>query len=409
MLGKTAREALLLAQVNAEQATLNGTMDIKRLRDKIAGEDYRVEEAAEPTESDAKEASVATGSTHPVETTQATKDTSTSDQTTELRQTAKRLMSGERGILAADESGGSIHKKFEAMKITDDEQHRRDYRNIFFTTPELEKYVNGVILFDETARQKADDGTDFVTFLTKRGVIPGIKVDQGLEYFDGSNDTWTKGLVGLPERLHEYYNMGLRFAKWRAAFEIRDDAPSELAVARNAEILADYAAACQAAGLVPIVEPEVIYDGEYNIKTCAEVTGRILDKLFAELTEKKVDLASCILKVNMILAGKKSGQQSRPEEVGKFTALVLRAHVSADLAGVVFLSGGQNMEQATENLQAVTNEGPYPWPVSFSFARALQDAALNVWRGDNENTDAAREAFRQRLIANCDALVKKTD
>jgi fructose-bisphosphate aldolase class I len=383
MLGKSAKEALLLARANVELATLNGTANLKRLEESIVGEDYRVEQEGEQAEA------------------------KIDGKVMKLRQNAKRLVSGARGILAADESGGSIQKKFASMNITDDEQHRRDYRNIFFTTPELEQYVNGVILFDETARQKADDGTDFVTFLTGRGVMPGIKVDQGLENFEGSEEKWTKGLDGLPERLKEYYDMGARFAKWRAAFEIRDGMPTDLPITKNAEILAQYAADCQAAGIVPIVEPEVIYDGYYTVQENAEVTGKILDKLFVALAEKKVDLPGCILKVNMVLAGKKYERQSTPEEVGKITAMVLRGHVPKELAGVVFLSGGQGMEQATKNLQAVINEGPFPWPVTFSFARALQDAALNVWKGDNANADAAREAFRQRLIANCDALIKK--
>jgi fructose-bisphosphate aldolase class I len=293
------------------------------------------------------------------------------------------------------------------MNIPDDEQHRRDYRNIFFTTPELEKYVNGVILFDETARQMADDGRDFVTYLASKGIIPGIKVDQGLEPFEGSDEKWTKGLDGLSTRLTEYYNMGARFAKWRAAFEITDHSPSEMAIQKNAEILAKYALDCQNAGIVPIVEPEVVYDGDYPIEKNIECTSKILDALFAELKNKEVKLPGCILKVNMVLAGKKQAVQSTPEEVGRATAQVLREHVPSELAGVVFLSGGQSGEQATENLQAVTNEGPFPWPVTFSYARALQDPALKAWQGNNDNCDAAREAFRLRLVANADALNKK--
>ena len=378
VLGKSVKEALLLARANIELATLNGAVNIKRLEESIVGEDYRVE-----------------------------KVDGGDDQETELRRNARALVGEGKGILAADESGGSIHKKFEGMGIEDNDQRRRDYRNIFFTTPDLEKYVNGVILFDETARQKADDGTDFVSFLAQRGVIPGIKVDQGLEKFEGSEETWTKGLEGLPERLKEYYDMGARFAKWRAAFEICDGMPSQMSILKNTEILAQYASDAQAAGIVPIVEPEVVYDGDYSIEQSAEVTGRILDELFDALAQKRVDLRGCILKVNMVIGGKKSERQSTPEEVGKATAAVLKEHVPGELAGVVFLSGGQGMEQATTNLQEVINGGPFPWPVTFSFARALQDAALNVWRGDNANADAAREAFRRRLVANCEALVKR--
>ena len=325
----------------------------------------------------------------------------------EVETNAKKLVATGKGILAADESGGSIHRKFETMNIPDDEQHRRDYRNIFFTTPELEKYVNGVILFDETARQQSDDGRDFVTYLSSKGIIPGIKVDQGLEAFEGSDEKWTKGLDGLPTRLTEYYQMGARFAKWRAAFEITDHSPSDMAIRKNTEILAEYALDCQNAGIVPIVEPEVVYDGDYPIEKNIECTSKILDALFEELKNKDVNLRGCILKVNMVLAGKRYHTQSTPAEVGKATADVLKTHVPAELAGVVFLSGGQSVTQATENLQEITNNGPFPWPVTFSYARALQDPALNAWKGDNANADAARAGFHERLVANCEALIKK--
>lgn len=335
-----------------------------------------------------------------------------------LRLIAKSLVSPGRGILAADESGGSIHKKFEAAGIPDDEQHRRDYRNIFFTTRDLNKFVNGVILFDETARQKADDGRDFISYLTSLGIIPGIKVDQGLEPFSDSkykDEKWTKGLETLPERLAEYYEMGARFAKWRAAFEVKisatDDgtkviAPSSYAIRKNCEILAEYAKDCQNAGIVPIVEPEVVHDGNYSIQTCAKVTTVVLNTLFEELNHFGVNLEGCLLKVNMVLAGAKYEKQSTPDEVGKWTAEVLRRCCPRDLAGVVFLSGGQSVTEATDNLQAVTNNGPFPWPVTFSYARALQGPALDAWKGDNNNAGAAREAFRARLVANCRALIK---
>jgi fructose-bisphosphate aldolase class I len=292
------------------------------------------------------------------------------------------------------------------MNIPDDEQHRRDYRNIFFTTPNLEDYASGVILFDETARQHADNGQDYVSFLTDRGVIPGIKVDQGLVNYEDSDEKYTQGLDGLPERLAEYYQMGARFAKWRAAFEVTDHSPSDRAIKDNADILASYAKDCQNANIVPIVEPELVYDGDYTIEQNIEITSKILDQLFKSLAEKDINLAGCILKVNMVLAGKKQEKQSTPEEVGKATAMVLREHVPKELAGVVFLSGGQSVTQATDNLQAVTNNGPFPWNVTFSFARALQDPALQAWKGDNANADTARAAFRERLIANARALTK---
>ena len=366
--GKSIEDAIMMGRDNALQSSLDGTAPLDKLEDMLSV--ARSEEA-------------------------------------DTAMIAKTLMTAGKGILAADESGGSIHKKFENMRIPDDEEHRRDYRNIFFTTPDLEKYVSGVILFDETARQKADDGRDFVSFLTSKGIVAGIKVDQGLENFENSEEKYTKGLDDLPQRLAEYYNMGLRFCKWRSAFEIAPGRPSDMAIERNCSDLAKYARICQEAKMVPIVEPEVVYDGNYTLKQCEEVTAKILDTLFDALNREKVRLGQCILKVNMVLAGKQYPIPSSKEEVGRATAEVLRTHVPQSLAGVVFLSGGQTVVQATENLQEVTNNGPFPWPVTFSFARALQDPALGAWMGNNENCDTAREAFRQRLIANTEALKKK--
>lgn len=366
--GKTIDDAIMMGRDNALKSSLSGTMPLEKLEAML--DIARSEEA-------------------------------------DTAMIAKTLMTAGKGILAADESGGSIHKKFEAMRIPDDEEHRRDYRNIFFTTPDLEKYVSGVILFDETARQKADDGRDFVSFLTSKGIVAGIKVDQGLENFENSEEKYTKGLDDLPRRLAEYYQMGLRFCKWRSAFEIGPGRPSDMAIERNCSDLAKYARICQDAKMVPIVEPEVVYDGNYTLKQSAEVTAKILDTLFDALNREKVRLDQCILKVNMVLAGKQYPIPSSKEEVGRATAEVLRTHVPQSLAGVVFLSGGQTVVQATENLQEVTNNGPFPWPVTFSFARALQDPALGAWMGNNENCDTAREAFRQRLIANTEALKKR--
>lgn len=374
---KTVSQCLLLARANVEASRLGNTSNLRTLEQKILGNEYLIEK------------------THQKGT-----------KMSEVEETAKKLLAPGKGILAADESGGSIHKKFESMNIPDDEQHRRDYRNLFFTTPELEKFVSGVILFDETARQKADNGKDFVNYLKDKGIIPGIKVDQGLVNFENSDEKYTQGLDDLPQRLAEYYKMGARFAKWRAAFELTSHSPSDMAIQKNSEILAQYAKDCQNANIVPIVEPELVYDGNYTLQQNIDATSKILDVLFAELKKKQIILPGCILKVNMVLAGKKQAVQSTPAEVGKATADVLKTHVPADLAGVVFLSGGQSVTQATENLQEVTNNGPFPWPVTFSFARALQDPALNAWRGDNSNADAAREGFHARLVANTAALRK---
>ena len=370
ILGNSVEDSLALARVNIENSRLNAVLPLSEMQE-IA------------------------------------KNTSPAEN---LELIAANLVLKPKGILAADESGGSIKKKFAQLNIPDTYENRRDYRNIFFTTPDLEKYVNGVILFDETTKQLADNGQNFVDFLTARRIIPGIKVDQGLVKFDDSLETYTKGLDGLDERLKEYYIRGLRFAKWRAAFEIHLSAsdniltPTSKAIEENCQILAEYASKCQSAGLVPIVEPEVVYDGYYSIDQNAKITGKILDELFKKLANFGVNLRACILKVNMIIAGKNYETSSTPEEVGAKTAKTLKNHVPAELAGVVFLSGGQTVKQATENLAAVEKNGPFPWPVTFSFARALQDPALYAWAGNNENTDTARQSFLARLIANTNAL-----
>ena len=370
VLGHTTSEALILARINMEHSKLNSSLDLATMQDLA----------------------------------------SSTPSTSSLELIAASLVRPGKGILAADESGGSIKKKFAKLNIPDTYDTRRDYRNIFFTTPDIEKYLTGTILFDETAHQYADNGQTFTDYLTTRRIIPGIKVDQGLQKLDNSLETYTKGLGGLYNRLITYYTEGLRFAKWRAAFEIHLSTdgiiltPTIQAISRNCKDLAEYARICQAANIVPIVEPEVVYSGYYSINDSAKVTGQILDTLFAELKKAGVNLRACILKVNMIIVGKYYPHQSTATEVGQATADTLRTHVPADLAGVVFLSGGQTPEQATANLAAITREGPLPWPVTFSFARALQDPALYAWAGDNTNADKARKAFLERVIANTDAL-----
>ena len=374
ILEKTVKESLHLAKINVENSKLNTTLSLSQL-ESLAQENSNY-------------------------------------SANDLELVASSLVLKPKGILAADESGGSIHKKFENLKIDDTYDNRRDYRNVLFTTPNLEQYVNGVILFDETARQTADDGQTFAEYLTSKRIIPGIKVDQGLEKFPGSEETFTKGLEGLDSRLSEYYQMGLRFAKWRAAFEVRLDengnllTPTEHAINENCRILAEYAKKCQENNLVPIVEPELVYDGNYSIEQSATITSQILDSLFNALRDSHVNFKACLLKVNMILAGKQFDTASTPAENGIKTAEVLKNHVPADLAGVVFLSGGQTPEQATENLDEILKNGPFPWPVTFSFARALQDPALYAWVGDNNNTKIAQDAFTARLKANCETLKK---
>lgn len=374
ILGKTIEESFKLARINAENAKLNASLSLDKLEQLF--------------------------------------DTSTTSSD-ELRLTAANLVFPPKGILAADESGGSIHKKFEQLQIEDTFDNRRDYRNVLLSTPNLENYVNGVILFDETARQYTDDGQLFTDYLISHRIIPGIKVDQGLVNFDDSEETYTKGLEGLSSRLKEYYSMGLRFAKWRAAFNIRLDesgnsiTPTEHAISENCRILAEYAKECQSAGIVPIVEPEVVYDGYYSIDQNARITSQILDDLFAKLSEHNIDLSACILKTNMVLSGKQFEPSATTAEIGAKTATVLREHVPEALAGIVFLSGGQTPEQATDNLAEIIKNGPFPWPVTFSFARALQDPALYAWQGNNENLKTAQTAFTERLIANVEALTGK--
>ena len=325
-----------------------------------------------------------------------------------------------KGILAMDESGGSIKKKFDKLGIEDTVEKRHDYRDIILNTPGLEKYLNGVILFDETARDVVEDGRAVPDFLISKGIVPGIKVDKGLtrllDLTDADDhETITEGLDDLPARLREYYQMGLRFAKWRAVFEIRlgDEGvmltPTTAAIRENCRVMAEYAVACQSAGLVPVVEPEVLYDGNHTIEQCARATGRVLDELFRSLRRHRVNLRACIVKCNMIMAGKDYTGNSvnsgtTPEEIGKATARLLHEYVPVECAGVVFLSGGQTPEQATDNLAAIMSKGPFAWPVSFSFSRALQDPALEAWGGDNDNREKAQEALAERLMANCSVI-----
>lgn len=322
-----------------------------------------------------------------------------------LEQTAAELVQNPKGIFAADESGGSIGKRFEEYGIEFTEENRRKYRQLFFTTPEIEKYISGVILFDETARQSTDDGKPFVEVLAKRGIIPGIKVDKGivpLYGFDGEGVT--SGLDGLPERLKEYADMGLRFAKWRAALNIGEGTPSDAAIAANVHALARYALDCQNAGIVPLVEPEVVHAGDFSLETCKQVTAKVLDALFDELALLGVNRKALILKTGMVLAGSEQ-EQSQPDAVAHATVEVLKNHVPHDVAGIVFLSGGQGVEQATDNLEAITALGKQAWPITFSYARALQEPAISAWSGDESNVEAAQHAFLDRVKANSRATV----
>ena len=317
----------------------------------------------------------------------------------ELEATARALVAEGKGILAADESEGTIKKRFDSIGVESTEENRRAYRELLFTTEGVEEYISGVILFDETIRQSAADGTPFPKLLESRGIIPGIKVDKGakpLALTEG--ETITEGLDGLRERLAEYHELGARFAKWRATYSISDTLPSEDCMWTNAHALARYAALCQEAGLVPIVEPEVLMDGAHTIARSFHVTSRVLFALFTELADQKVQLEGTLLKPNMVLSGYDAPERAGVDEVAHGTIRCFKRHVPAAVPGVVFLSGGQSDEDATAHLNAMNKLGPHPWQLSFSYGRALQAAALKAWTG--ENVEAGQRAFFHRAKMN---------
>ncbi len=303
-----------------------------------------------------------------------------------------------KGILAADESNETADKRLEAVSAPGGEKNRQKYRDLFLSAPGAEKYLSGVILFDETIRQNALDGEPFVQKLTRLGIVPGIKVDRGAKDFPGfPGEKITEGLDGLGARLKEYFDMGARFAKWRAVITIGEGTPTDADIDANADALARYAGLCQEAGIVPMVEPEVLLDGDHRMAQAEEVTTKTVAKLFEKLTEYRVWLPGVILKTSMVLPGNKSGEQKSAAEIAEATVRYLRAAVPSSVGGVVFLSGGQSPEEATENLDAIAKLEPLPWPVTFSYARALQGPALETWRGKDENTAAARDVFLKWL------------
>ncbi len=318
-----------------------------------------------------------------------------------LRETARELVAPGKGLLAADESTGTIKKRFDSIGVESTEESRRRYRQMLFTTAGLGDHISGVILYDETIRQSTDDGVAFVKVLEAAGVIPGIKVDTGakpLALFPG--ETVTEGLDGLRERLAEYHGLGARFAKWRATIFIGEGLPTDFAILANAHAMARYAALCQEAGLVPIVEPEVLMDGAHHIDACDAATARTLRALYAQLAEHLIDLPGTLLKVNMVLCGKGCPDQASHAEVGEVTVRLLTANVPADVPGVVFLSGGMSDEDATIRLNEMNRTGGYPWELSFSYGRALQQPSLKAWKGDRSNVQAAQEALQHRAKMN---------
>jgi fructose-bisphosphate aldolase, class I len=319
----------------------------------------------------------------------------------QLSATAKALVAPGKGLLAADESGGTIKKRFDSIGVESTETNRRDYREMLFRTPGASDHISGVILFDETIRQDAADSTPLVKVLQDDGVTPGIKVDLGAKPLAGAEgETVTEGLDGLRERLAEYYGLGARFAKWRATYTITDTLPSAYCISANAHALARYAALCQEANIVPIVEPEVLMDGTHTIERSFEVTTAVLDALYEELFAQRVRLDGTLLKPNMVLSGYGCAQQASVADVAEATVRCFRATVPAAVPGIVFLSGGQSDELATAHLDAMNKIGPHPWELSFSYGRALQAPVLKAWKGEVANLDAGRAAFLHRAKLN---------
>jgi len=318
-----------------------------------------------------------------------------------LAKTAAAMVAKGKGLLAADESSGTCETRFKSVGVECTEENRRAYRGLLFTTPGVEQYLSGVILFDETLRQKTNDGVPFAQYLSKKGIIPGIKVDAGAKNLAlCPGEKVTEGLDGLSKRLDEYFKLGARFAKWRAVITIGDGIPSHTCIYANAHALARYAAACQEASIVPIIEPEVLLDGDHTIERCEEVTEETLRACYAALAAHRVAPEHQILKASMVVSGKNNARQAGVDEVAERTVRVLKRTVPAAAPGVVFLSGGQSDEAATAHLNAMASMKGLPWPLTFSYSRALQNPALKTWKGQAGNVAAAQKAFHHRAHMN---------
>lgn len=322
-------------------------------------------------------------------------------KTSELEAVARSLVAEGKGILAADESSPTIEKRFRSISLESTEENRRAYRELLFTTRGIREFISGVILFDETIRQSTGEGTPFPVVLGLEGIVPGIKVDQGAKPLAGfPGEKVTEGLDGLRRRLEEYGERGARFAKWRAVIGVGDGIPTAFCLRANAHALARYAALCQEAGLAPIVEPEVLMDGAHTIERCEEVTTETLRLVFAELLRHRVALEGTVLKPNMVVSGKACPRQAPVGEVAEATVRCLRRAVPPAVPGIVFLSGGQTPEQATAHLNAMNALGRFPWELSFSYGRALQEPVLQAWKGEPGNAAAAQAAFLHRCRCN---------
>ena len=318
---------------------------------------------------------------------------------------AKQLVVRGKGILAADESTPSCNKRFAAVGVEQTEEMRRQWRQLLLTTPGIGEFLSGVILYDETIRQQIDQGVPFAKLLEEKGIIPGIKVDEGTVDFGGHpGEKITKGLEGLASRLKEYRAMGAKFTKWRAVIAIGENIPTQDLIEKNAEILAEYAEVSQTEGFVPIVEPEILLEGNHTIEKAEEVTTNTLRAVFAALGEKGVDLKGLILKSSMVLSGKDCSRQADAKQVAAATVRTFQNSVPQEVAGIVFLSGGQTPQQATENLNEIVKLGQQNWPLTFSFSRALQEPVLQTWRGDSTKIKAAQQVFLKRLKLNAAAL-----
>ena len=318
-----------------------------------------------------------------------------------LSKTAAAMVARGKGVLAADESSGTCEKRFKSVGVECTEENRRTYRGLLFTTPGVEQYISGVILFDETLRQKANDGVLFPDYLARKGILPGIKVDKGaMDLALCPGEKVTEGLDGLRPRLAEYFKAGARFAKWRAVITIGEGIPSHTCLYANAHALARYAALCQEASIVPMIEPEVLLDGSHTVERCEEVTEATLRATYAAMAAHNVSLEHLILKTSMVVSGKECPRQANVDEVAERTLRVLKRTVPAAQPGIVFLSGGQSDEAATAHLNAMAAMKGLPWPLTFSYSRALQNPALKTWRGQASNATAAQKAFHHRAHMN---------
>jgi len=326
-----------------------------------------------------------------------------------LNDIASYIVSDGKGILAADESNPTCTKRFDSIGVESTEVNRRDYRELLFRSAGMKGNIGGVILFDETIRQKAADGSQLVEVIAAQGALPGIKVDKGLKQIGDSAESLTQGLDGLDERLKEYFQMGAKFTKWRAVINIGEGMPSSEAISANMEALAEYAKIVQSNNMVPMVEPEVLMDGDHSIEDCYNATSRCLESLFFNLSEKGVNIKGTILKPNMVTSGSYSTEQASIEEVAQRTVECLKAYVPEDLPGITFLSGGQSDVDATAHLNAMNKIGGFDWKLSFSYGRALQQPALKAWMGKVENATIAQDALSHRALMNKLAAEGKWD